>query len=192
MIHRTLLPTFFVGVLLLGCAEKKSTVTTTPAPEQKRATSDTRTATTPVKPEPIGEKNGGVKSKGDTLFFYLERTPCFGSCKSYRINVYRSGYATFEGRANVEKIGMHKGFVGKDSLDKLLKAAERYKFLEMKDRYDNPNVTDLPSTIIRMVAQGKDKQVVGRHGTPEAFTQFANEVETLLYPIAWRPVPAEE
>jgi len=133
----------------------------------------------------------GGPNKADSLFFTLERTPCFGTCKSYRINVYRSGYATFEGRANVEKEGLHDGYVRPDSLERLMRTAEKAKFWTMQDKYDS-NVTDLPSSIIRIAADGKDKKVIGRVGVPPQFTTFFSLAEEMLYPIAWKPVPKAE
>lgn len=189
MNYRTLIPTLFLGGLLVACAEKKTTVATTTPPPASRTTAQPRKAEPPT-PAQQGPRFGGV-AKADSLFFTLEKTPCFGQCKAYRINVYRSGFATFEGRANVEKEGMHRGFVGKDTLETLMRDAEKMEFFNLKDKYDG-QVTDLPSTIIRVVGMGKDKKVTGRVGTPEAFTRFATKAEGLLYPVAWRPVAPVE
>ncbi|MBL7941007.1 MAG: hypothetical protein JNL43_16740 [Flavobacteriales bacterium] len=203
MNHRTLLPALLLGGLLVACVEKKPAVVSTPAPSQPtRTTTEARKPEKPVekpgKPveKPAGkpvEKPGkevrlGGAGLADSLFFTLQKTPCFGSCKAYTINVYRSGYATFDGSANVEKIGKHQGYVGKDTLQVLLKSADDFGLYGMKDRYDS-NVTDLPSSIIRVVANGKDKKVIGRVGSPETFTRFVTKAEGLLYPIAWKPVP---
>lgn len=169
----SLLPALLISGLLLACADKKPTVSGSDG-----STKD-------------GEVQFGGPEKADSLFFWLERTPCFGQCKAFRIKVYRSGYATFEGRANVEKEGMHNGRVGLDTLDMLLSEAERIGFFDLNDRYDS-EVTDLPSAILRVVGNGKDKRVVGRVGTPAAFTRFFEKAETLLYPMPWKPTPAQE
>ncbi|MCB0771254.1 MAG: hypothetical protein KDC00_12720, partial [Flavobacteriales bacterium] len=64
-------------------------------------------------------------------------------------------------------------------------------FFAMNDRYDS-DVTDLPSSILRVVANGKDKRVVGRMGTPPEFTNYFEKAETLLYPMPWKPVPVQD
>lgn len=133
----------------------------------------------------------GGKAKGDSLVFSLERTPCFGTCKAYRLNVYRSGYGTYEGRAHVEKEGMHSARIGTDTLAALVREAERIGFFDLDARYDSP-VTDLPSIIIRVVANGRDHQVVGRVGTPAKFKAFAEYAEELLLPVAWKPMQPEQ
>lgn len=151
----------------------------------------TREATTGNAPE-AGEQSAvfGGPGKADSLFLSLERTPCFGMCKAYRIHVYRSGYATFEGVSNVEKEGMHEGRVGADTLAQLLKEAERLGFFALNDVYDS-QVTDLPSTKLRIVANGKDKHVLARVGTPPNFKALAERVDELLLPLPWKPVPAK-
>ncbi len=133
----------------------------------------------------------GGAAKGDSLFFFLERTPCFGTCKAYRISVYRSGYARYEGRSNVEKEGLHEARIGADTLALLLNEAEAIGFFGLKDSYDAP-VTDLPSTIVRIVADGKDKRVLARVGTPAPFKAYVEQVERLLLPVAWKPLKAED
>lgn len=133
----------------------------------------------------------GGTTKGDSLFFFLERTPCFGTCKAYRISVYRSGYARYEGRSNVEKEGLHEARIGADTLALLLNEAEAIGFFGLKDSYDAP-VTDLPSTIVRIVADGKDKRVLARVGTPAPFKAYVEQVEGLLLPVAWKPLKAED
>lgn len=195
MNHRTLLPALLLGGLLVSCAEKKPAVVSTPAPAQpNRTISEARKPEMPVE-KPAGKPVKGVRLGGaaiaDSLFFSLQKTPCFGSCKAYIINVYRSGYATFDGSSNVEKIGKHQGYVGKDTLQVLLKSADDFGLYGMKDKYDS-NVTDLPSSIIRVIANGKEKKVIGRVGSPETFTRFVSKAEGLLYPIAWKPVPLAE
>ena len=92
-------------------------------------------------PIPDSHKMGGGE-KEDSLVFSIGRTPCFGTCKAYWINVYRSGYATFSGNSNVEKIGPHEGWVGQDTIVMLINEAYRIGFFELEDIYDGP-VTDL-------------------------------------------------
>ncbi|MBL7952989.1 MAG: hypothetical protein JNM62_14870 [Flavobacteriales bacterium] len=164
-------------VLAMACSDQKKTVDAEPEAKAE-------------KPATKSFQLGGT-DKADTLFFSLERTPCFGTCKAYRINVYRSGYATFDGRSNVEKEGAHDGRVSPEIMDDLLQEAVRIKFFDLQDKYDGP-VTDLPSSIIHVVANGKDKKVIGRVGTPENFKSFVTKAEEWLYPLPWKPVAKSE
>lgn len=132
-----------------------------------------------------GDDRFGGTTPGDSLFFSLERTPCFGRCPAYTVAVYRSGLATFDGRSNTPLIGAHRAQAGRELMEAILAGAERAGFFTMQDSYDG-QVTDLPSTIVRVVSGGRDKKVVGRYRMPEAFKHFAQSADSLLLPLDWK------
>lgn len=170
-------------ILLSACKDKEKVVTD----ESVVVESGTANAGQNTAPAATTDQLGGP-NPADSLVFLLEHTPCFGTCKAYRVNIYRSGYATFEGRSNVDKEGMHYGTVSSGTVNELLQQAQRIGFFDMQDKYDSP-VTDLPSSIIRVVAGGKDKKVIGRVGAPEPFKAFVAQAEELLYPLDWKAAP---
>ena len=137
-----------------------------------------------------GPRFGGV-DKADSLFFSLERTPCFGACRAYSIKIYRSGFATYDGRMNVDLMGVHSTRVSRAMMEDLLTRSEGSGFFGMNDKYD-AQVTDLPSTIMRIASNGRDKKVVARVGTPPAFKALAEYAEGQLLPLKWAPGAAEE
>lgn len=120
----------------------------------------------------------------DPVFFSLSRTPCFGRCKAYTITIQRTGEATYLGNSNVDRIGTWKGTVDQATMDKLAERAAEIGFYAMQDTYD-ANVTDLPSTIVRVNADGNDKKVVGRYKYPPTFKAFAAYADSLLGPVQW-------
>lgn len=158
--------------------------------DQKRAVADELPPPPPVEPPAAPIQTVpvlGGPGKADSLFFSMERTPCFGTCKAYRIEIFRSGFATYEGRSNMEKQGKHTARVDQATMLALYNKAEAAGFFGMQDKYD-ANVTDLPSTFVRVVAAGKDKKVMGRVGQPAAFKAFAAFADELLLPLPWEPV----
>jgi hypothetical protein len=126
-------------------------------------------------------------SATDSLFFSLERTPCFGKCPAYTVTIHRSGHATYEGRSFAPRQGMHTGRVDRTTMEALLARAEAIGFFGLADSYDGP-VTDLPSTIIRIVSGDRDKRIVARYRTPPDLKAFAQQADTLLKDVAWTPV----
>ena len=130
----------------------------------------------------------GGPNPTDSLFFSIERTPCFGKCPAYRIKVYRSGYATYEGISNVERLGQNRAWVGKDTLALLLKEAEAIGYFDLQDSYDR-QVTDIPSTRLRMVSGARDKSILARAGVPPELKAFALRADELLLPMAWKRAP---
>ena len=132
----------------------------------------------------MGARSG---SEADALFFSLERTPCFGKCRAYTITINGDGHAQYIGRSNVEMQGNWKAEVDHVTMEKLLDRAKASGFFDMQNTYDG-QVTDLPSTIIRINADGLDKKVVARYKIPPAFNPFAAFCDSLLAPVKWTPV----
>lgn len=174
MKHTTLLA---IAALAIACGGNKKT--TAAEPEQQ------------VRADEVAQAPRlGGPGKADTLFLSLERTPCFGMCKAYHINLYRSGYATFDGRMNMEKEGPHSARVSLDTMFTILARADELGFFGMQAKYD-AEVTDLPSTVLRIIADDRDKKVLGRVGQPQAFKALVADIESLLLPMAWVPVTPE-
>lgn len=130
-------------------------------------------------------------SAADPRFFSMERTPCFGKCPAYLITVDREGAAVYTGRSFADRPGTWRGRVDQATMNALLDRANAAGFFTMEDRYDG-NVTDLPSTIIRIQADGRDKKVVARYKVPPSFKAFAAQADSLLDRVAWERVPAAE
>ncbi|MEO8067360.1 MAG: DUF6438 domain-containing protein [Flavobacteriales bacterium] len=132
----------------------------------------------------------GGTGAADSLFFSIKRTPCFGKCPVYQINVYRSGYATYTGTNNTDLLGDHVGHIGADTLALLLNKAEALGFFGLQDKYDG-QVTDLPSTIVRVVSKDRNKQVLGRVKAPQAFKDLVLYAEELLLKAPWKPLETQ-
>ncbi len=139
--------------------------------------------------EASGQRDPRFGSPTDSLFFSLERTPCLGRCPAYRIHVYASGNATYEGIGQVERLGMHRATLDRSVLEALLHEAEAIGFFGLQDSYDRP-VTDIPSTRLRMVSGPRDKSILARTGVPPALKAFALKADSLLLPAHWQPVAA--
>lgn len=168
--------TILIFVAMLGACTKQRAVV---APERP---TETTTASTNGQQPLLGGTN-----PADSLVISLQRTPCFGTCKAYTINVYRSGRATYFGHSHVQLEGAYQAQIGADTIQRIITDAEKSGFYQFQDKYDR-EVTDLPSSILRVVANGKDKRVVARVGTPESFKQLFGRVEELLFPVVWTPV----
>lgn len=135
-----------------------------------------------------GEMN--EKSMNDSVYFSMQRTPCFGTCPSYTLTILENGTATYSGGRFAPREGNYVGKVDAETMEKLWALAEEAGFFGMQDTYDS-KVTDLPSTIIRFHGKGKNKQVLARQGTPRAFKTLAEQAEELLAPVEWTLVEGE-
>ena len=102
----------------------------------------------------------------DSLFCRYERTPCFGRCPVFELKIYRSGYAVYEGKNFVDLIGFYHTTFTATSLQKINDTAEAIKYFSLKDSYDNPYVTDLPTITTEIHTEKHNKSVAARYQSP--------------------------
>lgn len=125
-----------------------------------------------------------LKGVSDSLFFKIERTSCFGRCPTYSIEVFNSGYVSYNGRRNVEKIGFYESKLDKTQLNFILKMANDINYFKLDDRYDG-NMTDVPSTITLLKYNDNIKVVVDRVRGPEELKAFQKEMDNLLLNLSY-------
>ncbi len=179
----------FLLAFTAGCKGKKEVAdaTSNSAATQVREQTVTPPAVVEEATEPLEEPSYASKLGDDSVFFSLERTPCFGTCPTYKITIFQDGSAVYEGRRFAPREGRYTGRVDAATMKALKEEAEARGFFAMDDVYDRP-VTDLPSVIIRVHADARDKQVVGRVAPPQAFKNFTQRAEELLANIEWTKV----
>ncbi|MFT3886113.1 MAG: DUF6438 domain-containing protein [Flavobacteriales bacterium] len=180
------IPLFLASVpfLVLGaCRGRQEAVASAPSDSGAAAVQQS----VPAPQQRAGHTYG---SATDTVFFLLERTPCFGACPSYRVSIGRNGSATYLGQRFAPREGNFTGQVPANIMGLLVDRAQEIGFFDLQDVYDGP-VTDLPSIIIRVNADGRDKKVKGRYQAPGTFKPFAAYADSLLSTVKWTEVPAE-
>ena len=139
----------------------------------------------------------GCKSEQDVVrevqvLVGLQRTPCFGRCPVYEFSVLSTGEATLKverfcteafGRALEE--GMHTAKVDVQAWDEVLAMADTFRFDTLANRYDNPQVTDLPASIITV----RGKTVFNRYGGPD-LNELYERIERTIGQTDWTADPA--
>ena len=123
----------------------------------------------------------------DSLVISFEKTPCFGRCPVYKIKVYASGFATYEGLNFAEKMGLYSTQLTQKQIENIYHSALEIGYFEMDSDYNNPNVTDLPSTISRIHYNGRDKRIRARMGVPEKLQIFHENLAVTLLEKDWQP-----
>ncbi len=118
---------------------------------------------------------------GPVLTF--ERTPCFGTCPGYVMQVYADGRVAYEGRRAVPMMGQKELRLPVAAVNEMLRTAKEANFDQFKDRYSQ-YTSDLPSTIVAIrQPNGQLKTVVVEEGEPANvkmfFTYLANQFDRL-------------
>lgn len=132
-----------------------------------------------------------IQSEGANFNVRLERGACYGECPVYNMDITTVKEGNGAGRAVLIFEGIrfvaHEGSmvvadllpVEIDSLKMLLTDGG---FFALDSVYDNPGITDLPTTRVE-VSWGEDltqkKAVVGRYDTPREFNQLVGFLERL-------------
>lgn len=123
----------------------------------------------------------------DSLVISFEKTPCFGRCPVYKVKVYQSGFALYEGINFAEKMGMFSTFLTKLQIENIYQSAIEIGYFELDSEYNNPLITDLPSTISRINYDGKDHRVMARNNVPEKLKVFHDNLSVTLLEKNWKP-----
>lgn len=127
-------------------------------------------------------------AKDDSLFASIRRGACFGSCPTFEINIYNSGYAELKGTRAVDLIGDYTATISKAKMQALLDMANNIGYQKMDDVYDNPMVTDLPETETSIVINGKRKSVRRRVNFPTEILKLEELFDLLLKSEKWTKV----
>ena len=160
---------FVFALALPACAQKKAT---TQKVKIKKAPKKAASAKAPVKP--LAEPEAVLT---------FERTPCFGTCPAYTMQVFADGHVVYEGRRRVPMMGTKELKLPASAVTDMLNQAKESHFDQFQARY-SMNTTDLPSTIIAVrQPNGKLKTVVLEEGAPDnvrqLFTYIGNQLDTL-------------
>lgn len=148
--------------------------------KEQRAEAPEETAEAPTQ--------NGRNHFADSLAFGLQKTVCFGRCPTYEFRIFESGYATYTGTANVERIGNFTGYVDASLIESLRTKAQDIGIMMMLDEYNNNLITDLPAVIFQVQIGGQKKMVYCRIQCPERLIDFGSHAETLIEQIEWKPV----
>ena len=164
----------FVACSLPACAQKPaSPQATSKKISKKAARKATKSAAKTPAPVPV--------AAGPVLTF--ERTPCFGTCPAYVMQVFADGRVAYDGRRGVPMLGPKELRLPTAAVANMLQMAKEAHFDQFQDRYSR-GTTDLPSTVIAVrQPNGQLKTVTVEEGAPANLTQFvtylANQFDAL-------------
>ena len=139
-----------------------------------------------VRPKEQAKPERPVPRYPDTLVFRMQRTPCFGQCATYTVNIYQSGWALLEGKQFFDYIGFYTTKFTEEDLIQIEKLAQKFGYDKMDHVYDAP-VTDLPSTTTIVNTESMNNWVYNRMNSPDELRSFEREMETMIKDKQWTP-----
>lgn len=121
----------------------------------------------------------------DSLFLRIDRTPCFGQCPVYRVDIYHSGRAYMTGKQFFDYQGTYQTRFSEGDMEYMLSIAEKHGYFDFDHVYDAP-VTDLPSTTTIIHTDSRENWVYNRFNSPDELRAFELEIETLIKDRQWK------
>jgi hypothetical protein len=119
------------------------------------------------------------------ILITIERTPCFGTCPDYRLEIDGSGKVVYEGRGFVEVKGTRTAYISERKVRELAAEFERIGFYQLEDHYAIP-ATDLPSVIVSINFEGKSKTVnIYGGGAPKELMDLVEQIEETVNVSHW-------
>ncbi|MGB1040795.1 MAG: DUF6438 domain-containing protein [Flavobacteriales bacterium] len=166
---------FILSALILGsCKNRKN----------KKETEEvvkTETVKTEVSSEEAPAEVMMNDEEAETLVVMsLSRSVCFGTCPAFEAKIFGNGIVVYEGIKNVKRLGKYKGKISVDEINRFMLTASKLGFFKLKDKYDNPNVTDLPTAVTFLNYNGKKKKVICRFECDEAVQKINKMFDELL------------
>lgn len=165
-----------LGVISISCKSKKEVVQT----ETKSISSTSTTQSSSVRKSAVYP---------DSLLIRYERTACFGTCPVYVINVYNSGYATYEGKYHTKYMGMHYTMANLELIKGVIARANEVTFANYRDLYNDQAPSDLPWRILTIKTKQFTKTVEDRGGVaPEELKELQGYVERIFAETEWQAI----
>ena len=111
---------------------------------------------------------------GDELTIRMERKGCYGQCPVYDLNIQQNGDVTFEGKGYTTTIGTVESKVTQEQLQELISEIRNNDFFAFRNAYETgadscpTTVTDMPTVILTVRLDGREKTVSHYHGCLES------------------------
>ncbi len=121
----------------------------------------------------------------ETLLISLEKTPCFGTCEAYKLEIFSSGLVKFNGLGNHKMIGHYEARIEQQELRDIMEQFRVSDFFSFKDQYAG-NVKDLPTTYIFFKDQMKEKTIQDYYNAPMKLKELEQLIEGLVLSLKWR------
>ncbi len=118
----------------------------------------------------------------------LRRTVCYGFCPAYTVTITGEGEVRYIGERFVNVVGPASATIPREDVARLLARFDEIGFDQLRDTYRG-SMTDLPTTTITLVREGRRKVLVDYGGTsvgmPRAVRELQAEIDRVAGTAQW-------
>lgn len=118
----------------------------------------------------------------------LERTPCFGTCPAYTVQLFANGDVSYYGAHFVKDTGAATGHATTSSILELQNTCQSSGFFTMNSIYDDVGVTDCPWMYTTVTLNGTTKLIrdyACASSAPAALRSYEKLIDSLLNTKQW-------
>ncbi len=117
----------------------------------------------------------------------FEKTPCFGSCPVYKLEIYKNRKMQLTSvKYQKPGEGNFSARLTRKAYKALINEFHRIQFSELKDSYSTKQVSDLPTRYISFTEEGETKTIMDYVGAPEQLTQLEEQLQKLVDTTRWK------
>lgn len=116
------------------------------------------------------------------VFYRIERTPCFGTCPVFTMQITRSGRVLYNGKQNTPRTGSYSAQLTEDQIDAILSEAAKTGFFEVREKFPSGDqvIADLPTAKIFLKTEENSKEIInGNYANPNVEGE-AKELKKLI------------
>jgi hypothetical protein len=169
---------------LLACAKqvKDKTTQTNMNKTAQQTTLPTPASTVPTKP--VDTKTDKIDN---TLLVSLQRTPCFGQCPVFKIELFGDGKVVYVGQAFSKRVGTYRATASPEFIKAIQQKAADIKYLSFDAKYPKGEsmITDIPSTISFFKSGLESKTVLNNYDAPVELVEFERWLEVQFEGLKW-------
>jgi hypothetical protein len=120
----------------------------------------------------------------------LARTTCYGNCPYYKVKIFSDGLLIYDGKKNVEHIGIHRARVSKDTVAMILRKAEEVDYTNFNIKYPvkGIGIIDFPVCITMVRTTEGKKTIWNRNDSPQKLVEYEEFLDELLEDIDWKKI----
>jgi hypothetical protein len=176
-----------IAATAIACSKKKIEKTTALDKETTTVKKETiPEIKTPNKTEP---KTDNIRHDINTnLVAKINRTPCYGKCPVFTIELYNNGLVKYNGVAFVEKKGSFTAKANQEFMKQIQDKALSIKYLSLENKYPIAPITiaDLPITTTYIRIGDAGKQIIDNFDAPRELIDFENWLEQEFDKLVWK------
>jgi Domain of unknown function (DUF6438) len=165
----------------LSCTKKvqDKTTQTNMNKTAQQTTPPTTVSSVPTKPVEVKVVN--------ELLVSLQRTPCFGQCPVFKIELFGDGKVVYEGKAFSKRVGTYRATATPEFIKAIQQKAADIKYLSFDTKYPKGEsmITDIPSTISFFKSGSDSKMVHNNYDAPVELIEFERWLELQFEGLKW-------